>query len=141
MSDESSTFNVFAAKNGYSIHFKLSVNDVPRKEGQSGLAALMSSAETLIGWMKEHGYEHDATKDRPFGGGRAARPEVPAPSDIPVPQHCGVPMKYRAKTEKAGAKYECAKGSDCENAREYNGKKYGATVWEDAYRRELEKSA
>ena len=143
MSDESSTFNVFASKAGFSIHFKLSVNDVPRKtddsgKEQSGLAALMASAELLIDWMKSHGYEHDTSKDRPAFGARSAAPETPPPADIPVPTHCGEPMKYRSKTEKAGAKYECRKGAQCEKAREVNGRKYGHTVWEDAYRRELD---
>jgi len=142
MSDESSTFNVFASKNGYSVHFKISVADVKHAEDEPAFMALLKAAEWLLRDMKEKGYEHDTSKDRPAFGGRKATPDAPPPTDIPVPQHCGEPMKYVPKATRAdgtpiSAKYECRKGAECENPREYNGKKYGATKWEDTYRREL----
>ena len=76
MSDESSTFNVFASKNGYSVHFKISVADVKHAEDEPAFMALLKAAEWLLRDMKEKGYEHDTLKDRPGGARKSAPAKV-----------------------------------------------------------------
>lgn len=81
------------------------------------------------------------------GGGRgaAAKPETPAPADLAdnVPECDGEKMKYEPEytNQNTGnlvkGRFVCRKGEACSQGRDYNGKKYGRTVWEDAVRKEL----
>ena len=120
--------NLFAAKGGFTVHFKIVADELP---------ALMKNTELFIDWMKKNGYEHDTTRDKPGRGGGFKKPETPPPADLPVPECDGESMEYREDyTNKDGkpvsARYTCRKGAGCSQAR--NG--YGRTVWEDAWRKE-----
>mgnify|MGYP001607798119 CR=1 FL=1 len=101
-----------------------------------GVNSLLRATNTVIAWMHENGYEHDASRDRPaFGrGGAAGKPESPPPSDVLVPTHCGEAMRYKQTATGKGV-YECRKGKDCSNPREYQGNKYGAQTWEEDWRK------
>jgi hypothetical protein len=131
--------NLFAMKAGFSVHIKLCADDLPFEAKADGspewpVNTLLRGTDTVIAWLSSHGFEHDPSKDRPNFGNRQAKPEMPAPSDIPVPKHCGVDMKYKQAAGKGV--YECRKGAECVNARDVNGRKYGASVWEDNWRKE-----
>lgn len=84
------------------------------------------------------GEGHELGREAPRGfPPREKKPEIEAPSDIPVPKHCGEPMEFKRGTSKAGkdwAKYVCRKGKGCTDADQYGG--YG--IWEDAWRRQCE---
>lgn len=112
--------NIFAEKDGYNVHFKITGDTDELKK-------TMSNTEVLIGWMKANGYVHDTSRDRPRGGGGGQRPVVDdtPPPDVIVPEHCGEPMRYKA----ANQVFECRKGQNCAQARDVNGKKYGASKW------------
>ena len=101
----------------------------------------------VVGWFKEDGarpnkgFENRVVR----GGGGGRKPEDPVPDDLKelVPAHCGEPMEYKAKytnqtTQKeVSARFQCRKGEQCQQARQVGDKKYGFSIWEDAYRREL----
>jgi hypothetical protein len=133
--------NLFAMKAGFSVHIKLCADDLPWKAQEDGspewpVNTLLRGTDTVIAWLSSHGFEHDPSKDRPaFGNRGASKPEMPAPSDIPVPKHCGSDMKFKKTTTGKGV-YECRKGASCEKPREYQGKQYGAQIWEEDWRRE-----
>ena len=74
------------------------------------------------------------------GGGKPARPASdPKPENVPVPEHCGMPMNFKDKFtsntsgKDVGARWVCAKDKACEKGNNYG----GFTVWHDAYMREL----
>lgn len=100
----------------------------------------------VVGWFKDEGAKpNKGFENKVVRGGGGKKPEDPIPADLKdhVPAHCGEAMKYAAAytnpntQQKVGAKFQCAKGGECANARTVGDKKYGATIWEDAYRKEL----
>lgn len=68
------------------------------------------------------------------GGGRPPQQETPPPPDLAVPEHCGQPMLY-SKTGSGKGVFNCRTGQNCTEPREYNGKKFGKSVWEDDLRK------
>ncbi len=106
--------NVFSEKNGYSVHFKLTAEDVPAKD-EPVLNALLRATETLLDWMAQHGYEHDASKDRkPAKAWGKGKPKSEAKSDVACGV-CGGATWFNPQGEKKnprGPDYKC-KGKEC----------------------------
>lgn len=75
--------NLFAEKDGYIAHFKITVED-----GPEGLPKLMKNTEIFIDWMKANDYKHDSSKDR-GGRGGGGKPPRPAPMVNGVEVRCG----------------------------------------------------
>ena len=126
MSEDVSCTNIFSEKNGYSVHFKLVAADMPHKDGESDLAALMAGTEIMLKWMKEHEYVHDTSKDRPRGGGgRAPQPPPTIQANGQTIEikcgRCGGDVydntqrnkEKAAKGEKLMPAYKCKKGDAC----------------------------
>lgn len=115
------------------------------------LAKAMVEALDKVGADLAHrGFKHDTSFDKPAygGGGGGNRFQkgdgfAAPPTDIPIPPHCGQPMKYKPKgpngddgKPKWNAKYVCSKDTLCADVVE-GGSKYPGTVWEDSYRKTL----
>lgn len=128
-----SNFELFLkTPKGIEAALRVSLSDVPpQKVGENtveGVAALAAYMARLDAQLAQAGFTRSDRLDKPArgGGGQWQKPSDPPPPDIQVPVHCGEPMKYRAEKKV----FDCAKGANCATPREYQGKKYGASVWE-----------
>jgi hypothetical protein len=69
------------------------------------------------------------------GGGRQQRQEAQPPTDVVVPEHCGLPMVYHPERPAVGDKrplgahWDCRKGSNCEQARVQGDRTFPFTNW------------
>lgn len=121
--------------NNVEVAFHVDVADIAHVPQMVEALKLADAELTKAGFKRS-----DRLEPRAFGGGGSGRPGVPRPEEKPpddlvIPEHCGVPMVYRAPKDATAdrkavsARWECRQGRDCDRAEERGGNKYGATDW------------
>lgn len=147
--DSAAEINVFLDDGA--MHVKVIMPQLVDPEGTPyalGAEEIAETAKSLRAALIAAGMTPSARRQGGGGWGGAkpgAKPEDPAPADLKdnIPQHCDEPMIYRpayrsAAGKDVGAKFQCRKGADCAEAEVFNDKKYGKSMWEDRYRKDLE---
>lgn len=102
--------------------------------------------QMVMSWFREDGakpnkgFENKVVRS---GGGQKQEAPVPAELADKVPSHCGQPMIYKPAYKSTagkdvGAKFQCRAGEACQQPDQFNGKRYGHSMWVDRYLKDLE---